>query len=102
MYYEAVSQCARMLKNIETWLEKAEKHAAAKKFDVNILIAERLAPDMKPFIYQVRQSRRGLAFGTSAAQARGQRTDDRRCARPHSEDCRFRRERERGAVCGRK
>ena len=56
MYYEAVSQCARMLKNIETWLEKAEKHAAAKKFDVNILIAERLAPDMNPFIYQVQSA----------------------------------------------
>lgn len=82
MYYEAVSQCTRMLKNIGTWLDKAEKHAAAKKFDVNILITERLAPDMKPFIYQVqslrlRQSRRGLAFRTSAAQARGQRADDR-------------------------
>ena len=56
MYYEAVSQCARMLQNIETWLEKAEKHAAAKKFDVNILIAERLAPDMNPFIYQVQSA----------------------------------------------
>jgi hypothetical protein len=31
MYYEAVSQCTQMLKNIETWLDKAEKHAAAKK-----------------------------------------------------------------------
>jgi hypothetical protein len=53
MYYEAVSQCTEMLKNIGTWLDNAEKHAAAKKFDVNILITERLAPDMKPFIYQV-------------------------------------------------
>ena len=56
MYYEAVSQCTRMLKNIGTWLDKAEKHAAAKKFDVNILITERLAPDMKPFIYQVQSA----------------------------------------------
>src|ERR1700733_15010312 len=56
MYYEAISQCAQMLKNIEAWLDKAEKHAAAKKFDVNILITERLAPDMKPFIYQVQSA----------------------------------------------
>jgi uncharacterized protein len=56
MYYEAVSQCTQMLKNIGTWLDKAEKHAAAKKFDVNILITERLAPDMKPFIYQVQSA----------------------------------------------
>jgi hypothetical protein len=53
MYYEAMSQCTRMLRNIGTWLDKAEKHAAAKTFDVNILMTDRLAPDMKPFIYQV-------------------------------------------------
>jgi hypothetical protein len=53
MYYEAVSQCTQMLKNIGTWLEKAKTHAAAKKFDVNTLMTDRLAPDMKPFIYQV-------------------------------------------------
>ena len=56
MYYEAVSQCTRMLRNIGTWLDKAEKHAAEKTFDVNILMTDRLAPDMKPFIYQVRSA----------------------------------------------
>ena len=56
MYYEAVSQCTRMLRNIGTWLDKAEKHAAAKTFDVNILMTNRLAPDMKPFIYQVQSA----------------------------------------------
>ncbi len=56
MYYEEVSQCAQMLKNIEAWLHKAETHAATKKFDVNILMTDRLAPDMKPFIYQVQSA----------------------------------------------
>jgi hypothetical protein len=56
MYYEAVSQCTQMLKNIGTWLDKAEKHAAAKKLDVNTLMTDRLAPDMKPFIYQVQSA----------------------------------------------
>jgi hypothetical protein len=56
MYYEAISQCTQMLKNIEAWLDKAEKHAADKKFDVNTLITDRLAPDMKPFIYQVQSA----------------------------------------------
>jgi uncharacterized protein len=56
MYYEAVSQCTRMLRNIGSWLDKAEKHAAAKTFDVNILMTDRLAPDMKPFIYQVQSA----------------------------------------------
>ena len=56
MYYEAVLQCTRMLRNIETWLDKAEKHATVKTFDVNILMTNRLAPDMKPFIYQVQSA----------------------------------------------
>jgi hypothetical protein len=48
MYYEAISQCVQMLKNIEAWLDKAEKHAATKKFDVNTQMRDRLAPDMQP------------------------------------------------------
>jgi len=45
-----------MLKNLESWLDKAEEHAAAKKFDVGVLMAGRLAPDMQPFIYQVQSA----------------------------------------------
>jgi hypothetical protein len=56
MYYEAILQCTQMLKNIEAWLDKAEKHAADKKFDVNTLMTDRIAPDMKPFIYQVQSA----------------------------------------------
>jgi uncharacterized protein len=56
MYYEVISQCTQTLKNIEGWLDKAENHAAAKTFDVNILVTDRLAPDMKPFIYQVQSA----------------------------------------------
>jgi uncharacterized protein len=56
MYYEAISRCTQMVKNLEAWLDKAEKHAAAKKFDVNTLMTDRLAPDMKPFIYQVQSA----------------------------------------------
>jgi hypothetical protein len=35
MYYEVVSQCVRTLKTIEIWLDRAEAHTAAKKFDVD-------------------------------------------------------------------
>ena len=45
MYYPIIRQCIQALKNLETWLDKAEKHAAAKKFDVNTLMTDRLAPD---------------------------------------------------------
>jgi uncharacterized protein len=56
MYYEVVSQCVRTLKTIATWLDKAEAHAAARKFDVGVLMTSRLAPDMQGFIYQVQSA----------------------------------------------
>jgi hypothetical protein len=56
MYYPVVSQCIHTLKLVETWLDKAEELAAAKKFDVNVLMAGRLAPDMKDFVYQVQSA----------------------------------------------
>ena len=51
-----MSQCTQTLKNLETCLDKAEQHAAAKKFDVGVLMISRLAPDMKDFIYQVQSA----------------------------------------------
>jgi uncharacterized protein len=56
MYYQVVSQCTQSVKNIETWLDKAEQFAAAKQFDVRVLLNGRLAPDMKPLIYQVQSA----------------------------------------------
>jgi uncharacterized protein len=56
MYYQMMWQWTQALKNLETCLDKAEQHAAAKKFDVGVLMASRLAPDMKDFIYQVQSA----------------------------------------------
>jgi len=56
MYYRVVSQCTQNLKNLETWLDKAEQYAAARKFDMSVLLNGRLAPDQKPFIYQVQSA----------------------------------------------
>jgi hypothetical protein len=56
VYYQMVSQCAQSLKNVEIWLDKAEQFAAAKQFDVGVLLNGRLAPDMKPLIYQVQSA----------------------------------------------
>jgi hypothetical protein len=56
MFYRVVSQCAQALTNLETCLDKADRHAAAKKFDVGVLMASRLAPDMQPFVYQVQSA----------------------------------------------
>ena len=56
MYYAIVSQCTQSLAHLLTCLDKAEQHAAAKKFDTNVLMNSRLAPDMQPFTYQVRSA----------------------------------------------
>ena len=42
-----------MLDNMSAWLEKAEAHAATKKFEPVVLLVARLAPDMLPLTNQV-------------------------------------------------
>ena len=56
MYFHAISQLVNNLQAVETWFDKAESFAASKKFDVNVLMMSRLAPDMKPLIYQVQSA----------------------------------------------
>jgi hypothetical protein len=56
MYFQAVAQLARNLRALDTWLDKAESFAAAKGFDVTVLLNSRLAPDMQPLIYQVQSA----------------------------------------------
>ena len=53
-YFLTVRQFLRSLKILDTLLEKATKHAEARKFDVNNFCSSRLAPDMLPFLAQVR------------------------------------------------
>lgn len=43
----------RMLKNLSAMLGKAEAHAKAKGFDANVLLNDRLAPDMFTLTRQV-------------------------------------------------
>ena len=56
VYHQVVSQCVQSLKTVEVLLDKAEQFAAAKQFDVRVLLNGRLAPDMKPLIYQVQSA----------------------------------------------
>ena len=56
MYYKVVRQCAQTLSYVEIWLDKADRHAAEKKYDVEILLTRSLAPDMKNFTYQVQSA----------------------------------------------
>jgi hypothetical protein len=56
MYFQVIAQCTQSLKNLEICLDKAERYAAAKKFDVGVLLSSRLAPDMQPLTYQVQSA----------------------------------------------
>jgi len=53
MYHLIIRQFMRSLKNLDSIMERAEKHADARKFDVNNFLAQRLAPDMLPFTLQI-------------------------------------------------
>lgn len=54
MYYElTVTQFTRMLHNLKRILSQADRHAEAKKFDVEVLLQARLAPDQFNLIRQV-------------------------------------------------
>jgi hypothetical protein len=54
MYYLTIRQFARTLKNLDAVLSKAEVYATQRGFDVNNLLSARLAPDMLPFVAQIR------------------------------------------------
>jgi hypothetical protein len=42
-----------MLNNLNAWLDKAEALASEKKFDIDVLLSARLAPDMFPLRGQI-------------------------------------------------
>lgn len=52
MYTATIPQLGKILRNMEGWLDKAEAHAARRKFDANTLLGARLAPDMFPLVHQ--------------------------------------------------
>jgi uncharacterized protein len=50
----------RMLNNLLAWLDKAQAHAEARKFDPNNYLGLRLAPDMLPFTRQIQIATDGV------------------------------------------
>jgi uncharacterized protein len=65
MHSASVPIFTRMLGNLAHWLDKAEAHAAAKKFDTGVYLAARLAPDMLPFTRQVQIACDAAKFGVA-------------------------------------
>lgn len=51
--YAMVLEMKKLLGNMDGWLQKAAAFATTKKFDANVLLASRLAPDMFPLVRQI-------------------------------------------------
>jgi hypothetical protein len=53
LYDSTVPQFIKILGQVQRWLDKAEAYATQKKFDPQVLLTARLAPDQFHFIRQV-------------------------------------------------
>ena len=53
LFESTVPQLAKMLRNLDSWLGAAILFAERKKFDVNQLLTQRLAPDQLTFARQI-------------------------------------------------
>jgi hypothetical protein len=51
--YATVLETRKLLLNLDGCLQKATAFAEAKKFDPNVLLQSRLAPDMLPLMFQI-------------------------------------------------
>lgn len=56
MYAVSVGVFSRMLTNLLAMLEKAEAYAAERKFKPDVLVNQRLAPDMLPLAFQIQNA----------------------------------------------
>ena len=52
-HHDTIRLFAKTLENLERWMDKAEEHAKAKKYEVDVLAQARLAPDAYSFVRQV-------------------------------------------------
>jgi hypothetical protein len=53
MHSASVPVFVQLLTNMSRWLDKAQAHAEAKRFDPSVYLGLRLAPDMLPFVRQI-------------------------------------------------
>jgi len=70
MVHSIVLEMKKLLGNLDGWLEKAIAHAAAKKFDPDVLLQARLAPDMFPLMRQIQSACDQAKFAAARAAGR--------------------------------
>jgi hypothetical protein len=54
--FDVVTQYAKMLNNLDRWIEKATEHAKTKGFEVDTLVHARLAPDQYALDRQIQSA----------------------------------------------
>lgn len=60
--YALVLEAKKMLLNLDGWLAKAAAHAEEKKFDKEVFLQARLAPDAYPLLKQIQAAADGGKF----------------------------------------
>jgi uncharacterized protein len=65
MHSASVPIFVRMLGNVSVWLDKAEAHATARKFEPSVYLTARLAPDMLPLPTQIQIACDAAKFGVA-------------------------------------
>lgn len=65
MHSASVPVFVKLFQNMLTWLDKAEAHAQAKKFEPAVFLTARLAPDMLPFARQIQIASDSCKFGVA-------------------------------------
>src|SRR5689334_7104072 len=60
-----ITEMKKLLGSLDSCIDKAVAYATAKKFDPNVLVQSRLAPDMFPFSRQVQATCDSAKFAAS-------------------------------------
>ena len=66
-FYLLVREMKKMLHNLDACLDKATAHAATKKYDPEVLLHSRLAPDMLPLLFQIQTACDSAKYAASRA-----------------------------------
>jgi hypothetical protein len=56
MFFQLIREMHKLLGQIDTWLLEANSFAQAKKFDPNVFLGQRLAPDQFPLVRQIQSA----------------------------------------------
>ena len=69
--HASVLENKKLLQNLDGWLQKAVAYAEAKKFDPNVLLESRLAPDMFPLMRQIQAACDQAKYGAIVDRVQG-------------------------------